>query len=181
MKQKSVVRNSIIFCIALYAIFIVEGIILYNNKIEYFLTGLLSTMLIASLIGIINIIKCIYLTLRHYKNEYYLKNLKKATGIIKIVTIPVYIFNFLLFSVLTGAMINPFLLVIAPVVAVIGIILAISMLIVTSTYSIVFIIALLLNNKISKKEAMIYGLTQIIFVLDIIGIILIFKKLKTIK
>ncbi len=178
MIKKQLLIESTIFCTSLYIIFLVSGFFLFNSLLDLFFRALFGTIAISSIIGLLNIIRCIYLTIKYYNDENYIHNLKKATAIIKFSTIPIYILNFLLFLLLTGAMMNPFLIVVSPIVAIIGVIFAISLLIVTSTYSISLIVSSLINNKISKKQAVLYGITQAIFIVDIIGVIVFNAKTK---
>lgn len=97
----------------------------------------------------------------------------------KLLAIPFYALNFLLWTSLTGLFIVMpgnifFLLFVLPL----GIGFAFLVLIASSTYSIVLLFALRKNRKISLKQFIIHLLCQLIFVVDVIDQILILKLTK---
>ena len=104
--------------------------------------------------------------------------LEKYTKVLKLSLIPFWIINFIGYTALV-IMINipshGFGVFIVPI----PIVASYCVLIITSIYSILFLLLLFQNNKLNNKQFLIYTILQLFFVLDIISIIHFFQKKKT--
>jgi hypothetical protein len=106
--------------------------------------------------------------------------LTKYTKTIKIGLIPFWIINFIGYTILV-VMINipshGFGIFIIPI----PIIASYCVLIVTSVFSILFLMLLFKTNNINNKEIILYSIMQICFILDIISIMHLFNKIENKK
>jgi hypothetical protein len=104
-------------------------------------------------------------------------SLKLITKIIKLGLIPFWILNFIGLASLT-IMINlpshGFGIFIIPI----PIMASYFVLIVTSFFSILYLLLLYKNNTIDNKQFLIYIITQFLFIFDIIGILHLFNKIR---
>jgi hypothetical protein len=125
--------------------------------------------IIVTIINIINVVKIFI--------QKDLLSLKQYTKKIKIGLIPFWILNFIGLTTLTIMINMPshgFGIFIVPI----PIMASYFVLMITSVFSILFLLILYKNNKINNKQFLIYILTQLLFVFDIIAIIYLFNKSK---
>ena len=138
-------------------------------KNGYYITWL-SIVILLLILSIINLISAIKLFIQ---KDVIL--LRKSMILIKLASIPFFIFNFIFFVVVL------FVFVVASrglgiILVPIPIIITYLILLVTSTYSILFIIILKRFKIISNKSAIINIIIQLIFVLDMIGVLFLLKN-----
>ena len=105
--------------------------------------------------------------------------LTKITVVLKAVMIPFFIINIVLWFFLMSGMMNPFLMLGIPVVAVLGVVLTYIYLLTTSLPDVIYTIAFTIKNKRKPTAKLVAGcVLSFFFVLDIAGSILIHRSLK---
>ncbi len=103
------------------------------------------------------------------------------TVVVKVLMIPFFVVNFLLWFLAIGGMFNPFLMVGIPVVAFIGICLTYGYMLTTSLPDIVYTIIFCIRNKRKPSRLMVIGVIfEFIFMLDLLGSIMLHKAYKDI-
>lgn len=105
--------------------------------------------------------------------------LTKITVVLKAVMIPFFIINIVLWFFLMSGMMNPFLMLGIPVVAVLGVVLTYIYLLTTSLPDVIYTIAFTIKHKRKPSAKLVAGcVLSFFFVLDIVGSILIHRTLK---
>lgn len=140
----------------------------YNITIPVIIIWIICFLVLA----ILNLISSLKL---FYKED--LNSFDKSVRLLKLFTIPFFILNFILLGSLTigfVAISHGFGIFFIPV----PFIITYCILIVTSFYSILYILLLWKKNKINNTEFLIIFILQFCFILDIISIIYLLKKIK---
>ncbi len=103
------------------------------------------------------------------------------TIVVKVLMIPFFAVNFLLWFFVIGGMLNPWLVLGIPVAASIGICLTYGYMLITSLPDIVYTMILCSRNKRKPEPLMVVGIIfEFIFMLDLIGSIMLHKAYKDI-
>ena len=103
------------------------------------------------------------------------------TVVVKVLMIPFFVVNFLLWFLAIGGMFNPFLMVGIPVVAFIGICLTYGYMLTTSLPDIVYTMIFCIRNQRKPSRLMVIGVIfEFIFMLDLVGSIMLHKAYKDI-
>lgn len=134
------------------------------------LTSLVLTFCIASaILSIISIFKKTY-------------NPTKAVMISKIILIPWFIVNFYFCVLMFAGTLNPFLLIFAPVVAIIEISITYLLMVTISIIDLAFVINRLKSKELSMSKYLVFiNILLFIFCLDFLGSILLYTKAKEIE
>ncbi len=103
------------------------------------------------------------------------------TVVVKVLMIPFFGVNFLLWLLVIAGMLNPFLMLVIPGAAFIGICLTYGYMLTTSLPDIVYTIIFCIRNKRKPSRLMVIGVIfEFIFMLDLIGSIMLHKAYKDI-
>ncbi len=103
------------------------------------------------------------------------------TVVVKVLMIPFFVVNFLLWFFVIGGMLNPFLMLGIPVAAFIGICLTYGYMLMTSLPDIVYTMIFCIRNKRTAAPLMVIGVIfEFIFMLDLVGSIMLHKAYKDI-
>ena len=109
-------------------------------------------------------------------------NLCKTTMIVKIILIPWYVMNFLFCALLVAGFLNPWLMLFAPIVAVILIFNTYILMLSTSVFDIVYSIKNVVKHNIKINAYLVFTTIFLFsFCLDVVGSIMLYNKAKKIN
>lgn len=101
------------------------------------------------------------------------KNIFKRTMIFKLILIPWYYFNFLIWMIYFAAFINPWLILASPIILIFGVTFTYIFMILNGLNNIIYILKNMIKNKINYKTSIISAIIfQFIFILDVVSSII---------
>ena len=162
---------------------IIQIVLMYATQVSFFLVGisgidiflwiLIIVGLLSLIIGLINVIFGVINIFRGQKNPLVM------TLVCKIILIPWYIINFVIWALLVVGFMNPFLILGIPILLVIGISFTYMYMICTSSLNISYAFNLIKNKAIKNKPLLIVSMIfHFILCLDVVGSIMIFGACK---
>ncbi|MDE7106514.1 MAG: hypothetical protein K2O22_05055 [Anaeroplasmataceae bacterium] len=181
MKKEKIARIALIISMYLPQVFIVLDAILIRFIVND--TLLLSFLIVAFvLMGISFIVGLINVGIAFQNIFRDTPSPARFTIIMKLVLIPWYFLNFLVWLLLVGICANPWLMLAVPLVIGMGIAYTFAFLFFTNVYNFSYVIKLVKEKKIQLTKSIILPVVlHFIFVLDILGSMLLHKKIQEIE
>lgn len=153
--------------------------LLVNDNVTISNNPLNLLFIFAIALVVINVILSITLVISSFINMKKMMDMSKITMIIKLVSIPWFIANYVLWFFAIVGMLNPILFLAIPIVLILTVSITYLFMISVSLNNLLPIFVMIKNKEVKKTPLLILGIIfHFIFCLDILGSIFIYKALK---